>query len=304
MSFCPNCGMQNPDENPVCAYCRTPLVTTQNAANKKKSVNKNALIVIAALLAAIVIFVVLVFTHVICINHKYLQANCRVPATCHYCGKTRGEPLGHNWQEATCTEPKTCDRCDDQVGEPLGHTEGEWTVTQAPTLVKTGIEEKSCTECGEVLESRIISKKSPEIIGKAFNFTDNEFIAWVNEKSTAVISSTELDLDGISEENTAYKITYSDGTVGTIILNHGDEGKNGKIYGIMAYTEDMSYSGALVSWLGEQIDSGFSANDAAYNIAYGGAYVGGNMGVTGFDLGDGFIIFLLAPLEFYEDFLS
>ena len=115
--------------------------------------------------AVIVLFLVLIFTHVICINHVYVEATCTKPKTCKYCGREDGEPLGHKfseatctkpktcnncgitegktleheWQDATCTEPQKCSKCDTTQGEPLGHDWEEATCDYP----------KTCAECGE-----------------------------------------------------------------------------------------------------------------------------------------------------------
>jgi len=63
----------------------------------------------------------------------------------------------------TCTQygytTYTCKECgysytDDYV--PFAHTPGEWETVVEPTYTQTGLERRSCTVCGEILEERVL----------------------------------------------------------------------------------------------------------------------------------------------------
>ena len=54
--------------------------------------NKKYLIALVSIISVIILFTVLVLTHVICLWHNYSDATVIEPQTCYYCGKTKGEP--------------------------------------------------------------------------------------------------------------------------------------------------------------------------------------------------------------------
>ena len=94
------------------------------------------------------------------------------------------------------------------------------------------------------------------------------------------------------------------GDTGVLLLNHGDNGKNGNIQAIMIYFEDNTVSAALGIWLGNKIDSNFDSDDAGYNWAYNKSYTAAKMTGVSFELDDDFEIYLLAPSEYVADLLS
>lgn len=117
------------------------------------------------------------------LGHIWVEATCTEPKTCSRCGSTTSDgPLGHevsDWtidQEATCVQAGsrhgTCARCGEEVTESIAktdHTPGDWTVSQNFTVgdagtVTAGIEVRTCTVCGEQLESRTFMPSEDEII--------------------------------------------------------------------------------------------------------------------------------------------
>lgn len=90
--------------------------------------------------------------------------------TCAGCGYSYRDayvPPAHTYAETriepTCTEDGsvtyTCTGCGHRYSEPLpasGHTPGEWTEVRAPQPNEEGLEQRVCTVCGEVLETRPI----------------------------------------------------------------------------------------------------------------------------------------------------
>ena len=73
----------------------------------------------------------------------------------------------HDAKAPTCTESgheayDTCTRCGYSTYEEipaLGHDEGKWTVVRDADCTHDGLEERRCTRCGELLESRTIDAK-------------------------------------------------------------------------------------------------------------------------------------------------
>lgn len=373
MKYCTNCGTENNDENQVCNQCQTPLKNesisetstakpttpiTESPPEKQsrpKGNKKKVIIILLAIISAIIIFCILVFTHVICFNHDWLsatcvepaqcwkcdrykddvlgnhhwvQATCTEPKHCSYCYLENGESLGHDWQdatcempksclvceqtsgvtlehswkEATCEAPKTCELCGATEGSTTEHIEDDWVTTQEATLTEEGSEELLCSVCGDTLDSRDIDEKSPEVDGKSFNFTDEEFIDWMNDTTNSYVGYSDLS-DGDMGDNTLYRIEF-DGEVGGIILNHGDNGKYGNVCAIMVWFDEWSTSAAIAAYIGGEIDSDFSTDDALYLLIYGDSYTKGDLTTMLLDLDDNFVVATLAPNEFFEDILS
>ena len=73
----------------------------------------------------------------------------------------------HDAKAPTCTESgheayDTCSRCGYSTYHEipaLGHDEGKWTVVRDADCTHDGLEERRCTRCGELLESRTIDAK-------------------------------------------------------------------------------------------------------------------------------------------------
>ena len=262
---------------PVTPTYNTPVQNNfQPPEPPKKKNNKGliiALIIIALVVVAAGVFLALTLTHVICLNHDWQEAGCTTPQTCSYCGKTKGEIEGHKWQDATCTTPKTCSVCKKKNGEPAGHTDSEWIITTESTLMETGKEKLVCANCDEELDVRDVDKKKAGVEGKSFNFKDDEFIAWLEENTTLIVSNlVELD-SGIS----VYNLYLPSGEAGLIMLSHVNDDENENIDIILVYFEDTSSSIAAVSVIGANIGDTFDDYSAAYNIVYGHNYTKDSM---------------------------
>lgn len=128
----------------------------EQKARKKK-------MLIGGTAAAVILVIMLFATHIICF-HKWQDATCIEPETCSVCGRTRGEALGHSWIDATCTKPQTCERCNETSGEALGHQVEEWKTTKEATCTSEGIQEGTCTRCGETQTESI--KKKDHVYGE------------------------------------------------------------------------------------------------------------------------------------------
>lgn len=118
---------------------------------KRLSNKSKAIIGIAFAGIVVMTFVILISTHIICLNHKWEEATCTTPKLCCYCGKTEGEAKGHMWKEATCAEPTTCYICEETEGEPLGHVWVEATCTTP----------KHCGKCSKT-EGAVLAHKWAE----------------------------------------------------------------------------------------------------------------------------------------------
>lgn len=313
MKYCPNCGTENLDENRVCSQCQTPFNSPElqeqftDAKQKAPSNKRKILTPILITLGIIIIFIFLTSTHIICINHSWRTPTCIEPAQCYYCDKYKddnlgnhdwteatctspktcfwcnleeGEPLGHNWGAGSCTNPATCKNCGEVSEEAIGHTEGEWTITQEATFDEDGTESLLCSVCNEPIDSRSIDKKVPAVIGESFNFTDYELISWLND--IAIFDIGYTNVDDSSDKNTMYLISY-ESEIGGLILNHGENDKEGNVRAIMVYFEDWTTSVVIAAWIGEQIDADFSGDDSFVDIASGNPYTAANMTLVDVD---------------------
>ena len=250
-------------------------------------------------------------------NHDWLSPTCIEPAKCFWCGVYKDEKLSehHNWY----TYDNGLTKCQDcnilredwltQQGQNSssngcinGHTQGNWTITKYPTLVSAGVEELLCNVCDKLLDSRTVQKKLPQVESDHFNFTDKEFIEWFNNKDGSyIISNTELGEYGNDSPFTSYKITFSDGETGTIMLSHGDVGdniidKNGFITGIYVDGKT-SYAAATVVWIGKEINSKFDIDDAINNLLSDKSYISAQMYCNYIDFSDGTAIAYLEPYQ-------
>ncbi len=323
MKFCTKCGAQNQDESSFCTKCGTPLLPTEipHKPNKKKTTT-----IILTIVSVLAVLAIILFGYVICLhydwseatciepakcnncgkykddvlgNHQWIEATCTTPKTCYWCDIEEGEALGHDWQEATCTEPQTCSRCNEIGDDALDHTEGEWELVQEPTLIDVGVEEIRCSVCSETLDSRGTEKKKPKVIGDSFNFTAEEFVDWFEDMSTLEFVKTETD-----SVNTTYTVYTADGETGALMLNHGENGKDGNVCAIMLYFDDYIRSVALISHLGEQIDSEFSLDDASLELFYDEIYTKAGMTALRVSLGDDTEVAILATNEALADILA
>ena len=132
-------------------------------------------------------------------QHTWKEATCTEAKTCEVCGKTEGNPLGHTWEEVTCSKPKTCSVCGETEGAVLGrHVEGEPIITE-PTFSTKGKREVRCTVCNAVIKSEEIERKTPQPDGQAFNFSNSEFIDYLNYRlvNGHKVDTTPQTLNGI-----------------------------------------------------------------------------------------------------------
>ena len=78
------------------------------------------------------------------------EATCTEQATCEFCGKKYGEPLGHTYKPEWITNEQrhwhVCARCD-HIKDIGVHRFGEWSIVRRPTSTKTGERVRSCTIC-------------------------------------------------------------------------------------------------------------------------------------------------------------
>ena len=99
-----------------------------------------------------------------CTEWGYTTYTC---TTCGYSYRDDYTLPAHRYRQegesATCTQEGhayyTCELCGDSYSAVIpakGHTPGEWTVAKEPGPDTTGEEILTCTECGEVLDSRVI----------------------------------------------------------------------------------------------------------------------------------------------------
>lgn len=280
--FCENCGVRNqqPHTYPVTPITSNQTIPANNYSfennsglpKKRKSSKMVISIIIMSFIAVLsIVLLILINTHVICISHE--------------------------WKAATCTEPKICIYCGETKGSTLDHSRGSWTIVKSATLVEGGVEEQHCTECKKTLNSRTTSCKEAKVVGKSFNFKDAEFIAWFNQKSSARIGYDDLELSGLSENNTSYQVTLTDGTIGVVILNHDDKGY---IQAIMICFEDWAEASAMAIWVGEKIDSRFSSDTAISRIARKSSYSAGNMTIKRYNLDYDFEVTVLATSSFFN----
>jgi len=329
INFCPECGHRVKSGETFCGNCGTkiigsnfsvknentyfnpsaPIIETPATKSNNKKFNKKILIPIISVASALflfgialVVFIFLTSTHIICINHDWEAPTCLEPAKCTYCDKYKDDKLGnHKWIEATCTKPKTCSECSKIEGEALGHVNGKWTVAKAATFYEAGTEELSCTRCEEVIDSRTIARKAPKVNGKTFNFTDDEFIDWIEDFTKLKIGSKQ-SLN--SDMNTAYLITLpSTGETGAIVFNHGSNGLNGAVCGIMMYFDNHETAILLMSALGEKMSSNFVGVDAYNALIQDKQYVKSSMIMMNLDI-DNMNSVLLAPTEAIIDIIS
>ncbi len=236
-------------------------------------------------------------------NHNYSAATCREPAKCIYCNQYKDDKLGIHEFSSETGYCYYCGISRDNSNNTCvnGHTEEKWIITKNPTLISNGIEELKCGVCNKSLDSRTVQKKLPQVESDHFNFTDKEFIEWFNNKDGSyIISNTELGEYGNDSPFTSYKITFSDGKTGTIMLSHGEVDniidKDGYITGI--YVEgDTSYAAATVVWIGKEINSKFDIDDAINNLLSDKSYISAQMYCNYIDFSDGTAIAYLEPYQ-------
>lgn len=258
-------------------------------------------------------------------GHDFAEATCTLPQICTVCQAEEGEPLGHKIVvdravKATCTtdgltEGKHCRVCNTVIVEQKeivadGHSHGSWKTVTEPTLIKAGEEEKRCTDCDKVLDSRTIEKKKPAAAGMSFNFKDKEFVEWLNAETSLTVGTTELidsnDSPLEDGDNTVYSIKLSSGISGLLILTHEDSKKDNNICTIRTYFGPEGQASAIATavYLGSCIDSRFSFDAAAEKVGSGGIYSAANITATSLEMDDDFIVGILLPSEFVESLID
>lgn len=184
------------------------------------------------------------------------------------------------------------------------HQKGEWKLTKEATLVKVGVEELFCSLCGESLDSRGTECKKAKVDGKAFNFKDDEFIAWMNgwDKNFEV-STKELGMSDLSPSNTSYAVKLeSTGSEGILILNHNEEDY---ISGIMAYFEEPVEATAFISYIAKYIEYDFSTDAAGDELIDNAmAYTVGDVTAMRIHLKSDFEVTLLSPFKYVGELLA
>lgn len=263
--------------------------------------------------AVIVLFLVLIFTHVICINHVYLEATCTKPKTCKYCGRedgeplghkfseatctkakicsvcnaTDGEPLGHDWKDATCTESQKCSRCNETQGEPLGHKAGDWEVEISSTFFETGKKVRKCEHCQKELQSKEtdVKKLSGIGFGNELNVTPMELVEAANTLFRNEYKNLSIDKDQyINDENgnINWGINFA-GNINTMLMIKADDCNNDKpervsIAGVGKREETLVIASAFIYGLCDtELDMGTIAVKILEEKAFkcGGVYVQG-----------------------------
>mgnify|MGYP003302742717 CR=1 FL=1 len=284
-------------------YMGTPNMMQPTPPEKKKS-NKGliaAIISVTSVLVIVGVFLTLILTHVICINHNWEEATCEKAKTCSYCDKTEGDVAGHKWKDATCVEAKTCSVCKKKSGEPLGHTDGEWVVTTEPTLMATGSESLACATCGEALDERSVSEKDAKAERTSFNFKDDEFIQWLEDEGDGDIEIGSL-IETTDDGDTMYKITTFDGKTGVLLLCHVNNDPNGNVKFIMvSFGDNVVNSAAVICFIGERIDIKFdSLTASSYIYTYDSVYEAGGMTACIIE-NDGLKVAVLVPSDILSE---
>lgn len=164
------------------------------------------------------------FTEGKALGHDWADATCTSPKTCRRCGgKALEEPLGHdvqNWtvtKEASCSGPGSregvCSRCGETITETiaaLDHTPGDWTITKDVSIsaagsVTPGTEERVCTVCGKVLDSRqytvdvtISQKNALRKAAQYLNYTAFSYTGLIDQ----------LEFEGYSTEDATFAVDH------------------------------------------------------------------------------------------------
>ena len=313
---------------PVQPQYTAPQAPVQQSAPAKKSGMSKATKKIVGVLGGVVllgvVFAVLVFTHVICLSHDFMPATCTEGEKCSYCGKTQGDAAGHQWKTATCQSPKTCTVCNQKEGETgshvwiaatcttpetcsecgktqgsvPGHTEGNWEATKAATLMSKGEEALKCTTCGENIKTRTTEVKTPGVSGSSFNFTDEEFIPWLESIDDFTISKNTTDVE-LDPDETAYFINVSDGGTCVMLLVHDSKGN---ICAMSFFRSDKNTTGdAIAIMIGLRVDRSFSSDKAVSDIVSSDMYVSTNATVMRFSMDGGGYYTMLAPTQYFLD---
>lgn len=126
----------------------------------------------------------------------------------------------HTWQEATCEDPATCKYCGETRGDALGHLAGDPFVTE--DIVNAEIRTtRICENCGETLEES--SEPILSFLGDGkFNFTPDQlmerFFSDLKEASPdsskmAYTAQSAVYNGNTADEKLMYQITYGDDAI-------------------------------------------------------------------------------------------
>lgn len=235
------------------------------------------------------------------LGHSWVDGTCTEPKHCDVCGEEIGEAPGHNWIDGTCTSPKHCDVCGEEIGEAPGHAESEFVVTLEATLTNSGLKEKVCDVCGESYEKTDIPSKTPQVIGKTFNFADGELIEWANDWLNGVYFIYSYSGIDVGSDMICYDVETDDGEDGLLLLKHngGEE-----VSAIMVYFDDVVDRAALALLLGYKISPDFNYDDAAMMVEKNAPYFCEQMVVDDLWLSDDMEVYLLSTEERWIEVIS
>lgn len=326
MKSCPNCGYVLNEDNPkFCSNCgkafdndNTESSREQNKqsemicddykkleetmVNSEQRKTKKWILMLVFSIAIIAVTIgILIFTHVICIQHDYLPPSCTKPMTCKYCEAEYGNSMGHVWVDATCTEPKHCENCEEIEGNASGHIKSKWMTTTEPTLLEAGEEQIICSVCEETLKEREIEKKQPDTSGATFNFTDEELIDWANSWLNGTYKIEGFGAFDLGSDILGYTVETADGENGMLLLKHNAEEE---VSAIMVYFDDFVDRTALALFFGMKIDASFDYDDASLVLAKDNTYFSTSLVAMNVDIEEGFEVALVAPDDYVYQILA
>lgn len=223
--------------------------------------------------------------------HIWKDATCVAPKFCENCSIAEGEALGHEWQGGSCTEPGRCVRCGIEGDEPAGHIDGEWVVDTEATLVKGGSESLLCAECDEVIDTRMTIAKDPAVNGTAFNFTEAEFVEWLE----VYLGFSIID----SSAGEVYSFVTSAGGYKGDIAVECDE--TGNVYAIGILMDDATTTITTAMGLASNINPVFYYGEDDIAAVYEDGYYTDALLTVAYDDSDGFCIAVIAPEAWFNE---
>ena len=224
--------------------------------------------------------------------HTWKAATCVAPKICENCSVAEGEALGHEWQGGSCTEAGTCVRCGIEADEPVGHIDGEWVTENAATLMNGGTERLICANCDAILDVRIIDAKEPAVNGMSFNFTEEEFVEWLEGYL------------GFTIEYDAYNEVYSftsaaGGYTGDLAFECDTEGYVSAI-GIL--TDEAATSIGIAMGFAGEINPVFYYDNDDILAVYNGDFYTDALMTVGYDDSEGMCVSVLGTEEWFSDY--
>jgi len=124
--------------------------------------------------------------------------------------------LSHDWETGDCVTPMTCKKCGETEGEPIGHVLSDWEIVKEATFAETGLKQKVCFVCGQVIETEVIERSigdgsmlydSEGNSRSAFDFTDSygELLSYVAaeafDQSVSVVKDASSSIGSYFIEN-------------------------------------------------------------------------------------------------------